>query len=189
MSKKAVPQVCHPSHIYHLRLTIEYVDGYKDRGAHGYEGRPGVSYPALVSNVKGLENLLQPHHLLAPSQPIVSEIAIFTAASDSFNKANTNKTVAESLVELEKVVRLAKEKGLKVRGYVSTVITCPFEGKIDPKKVVEVGRDLLQMGCYEVSLGDTVGTGTERTVRALMDEVQKGLPIPRVAVSLYPMHF
>jgi len=121
VSKKAVPQVCHPSHIYHLRLTIEYVDGYKDRGAHGYEGRPGVSYPALVSNVKGLENLLQPHHLLAPSQPIVSEIAVFTAASDSFNQANTNKTAAESLIELEKVIRLAKEKGLicQCGGYLS----------------------------------------------------------------------
>jgi hydroxymethylglutaryl-CoA lyase len=136
--------------------------------------RPGVSYPVLVPNVKGLENLLQLHHPSAPSQPIVSEIAVFTAASDSFNKANTNKTVAASLVELEKVVRLAKEKGLKVRGYMSTVITCPFEGTIDPKRVVDVGRDLLQMGCYEVSLGDTVGTGTERTVRVLMDEVEKG---------------
>jgi hydroxymethylglutaryl-CoA lyase len=145
--------------------------------------RPGVSYPVLVPNVKGLENLLQLHHPSTPSQPIVSEIAIFTAASDTFNKANTNKTVAESLIELEKVVVLAKEKGLKVRGYVSTVITCPFEGNIDPKRVIQVGRELLQMGCYEVSLGDTVGTGTEKTVRALMDEVQKGLPIPKIAVS------
>jgi len=147
------------------------------------KAHPGVSYPVLVPNVKGLENLLQLHHPSTPSQPIVSEIAIFTAASDTFNKANTNKTVAESLIELEKVVLLAKEKGLKVRGYVSTVITCPFEGNMDPKRVVQVGRELLQMGCYEVSLGDTVGTGTERTVRALMDEVQKGLPIPKVAVS------
>jgi hydroxymethylglutaryl-CoA lyase len=140
----------------------------------------GVSYPVLVPNVRGLENLLQIHG--ASSSPIVDEIAIFTAASDSFNKANTNKTVEESLHELQKVVSLAKEKGLRVRGYVSTVITCPFEGSVQPTRVREVGKELLDMGCYEVSLGDTVGTGTEMTVRALMEEVGRSLPMDKLAV-------
>lgn len=144
--------------------------------------RRGVSYPVLVPNVRGLENLLQ-IHAGSSTGPIVDEIAIFTAASDSFNKANTNKTVQESLIELEKVVSLAKEKGLRVRGYVSTVITCPFEGSILPEKVREVSSALFDMGCYEVSLGDTVGTGTEKTVKALMEEAIKGLPMDKIAVS------
>lgn len=143
--------------------------------------RSGVSYPVLIPNTKGLENLLQIHG--SSSAPIVDEIAIFTAASDSFNQANTNKTVQESLRELEKVVSLAKENGLRIRGYVSTVITCPFEGPIEPKRVRQVGKELLDMGCYEVSLGDTVGTGTETTVKALMEEVGRSLPMNRLAVG------
>ena len=143
--------------------------------------RRGVSYPVLVPNVRGLENLLQIHG--SSPGPIVDEIAIFTAASDSFNKANTNKTIQESLFELEKVVALAREKGLRVRGYVSTVITCPFEGTIQPRKVHDVSSALFNMGCYEVSLGDTVGTGTEKTVKALMEEAVRGLPMDKIAVS------
>ncbi|KIM29940.1 hypothetical protein M408DRAFT_328393 [Serendipita vermifera MAFF 305830] len=164
VSKKGVPQ---------MATTPEVLTSMKQRR--------GVSYPVLVPNVRGLENLLQIQG--SSSGPIVDEIAIFTAASDSFNKANTNKTVQESLVELEKVVKLAKDKGLRVRGYVSTVITCPFEGAIEPRKVREVGNALLDMGCYEVSLGDTVGTGTEKTVKALMEEVVRSMPIGKLAVS------
>jgi hydroxymethylglutaryl-CoA lyase len=142
----------------------------------------GVSYPVLVPNVKGLESLLALSST-NNSKPIVSEIAIFTAASDSFNKANTNKTVADSLVELEKVTLKALEHGLKVRGYVSTVITCPFEGKIQPQRVKDVSQALLDMGCYEVSLGDTVGTGTQSSVRALLDEVAGKIDVRKLAVS------
>ncbi|KAG8803528.1 hypothetical protein FRC16_004936 [Serendipita sp. 398] len=144
----------------------------------------GVSYPVLVPNVKGLENLLQiiQASSVAEGTPVVNEIAVFTAASDSFNKANTNKNVAESLVELEKVVKKATENGMRVRGYVSTVITCPFEGLIDPKRVTEVAKALLDMGCYEISLGDTVGTGTNASVRRLLEEVLKVLPADKIAV-------
>lgn len=168
VSKKAVPQ---------MATTAEVLRGLKPH--------TGVAYPVLVPNVKGLENLLQLLKSIKEGdggREAVDEIAIFTAASDSFNKANTNKSVADSLIELEKVTQLALDYKLRVRGYVSTVITCPFEGKVRPKRVKEVGKALLDMGCYEVSLRDTVGTGTSETVTALMDEVAIALPMNKIAV-------
>jgi len=126
---------------------------------------PGVRYPVLVPNMKGLETLLtllSSHPSTPTSQPLTDEIAIFTAASDGFNKANTNSTVSESLARLAPVVQRALENGLRVRGYVSTVITCPYDGDVEPRRVRDVARELVEMGCYEVSLGDTVGLGRRR---------------------------
>lgn len=143
---------------------------------------PGVSYPVLVPNVKGLEKLLE-LGLGRGQKPIVDEVAVFTAASDSFSRANTNMSVQESLEQIEQVVRLALEAKLRVRGYVSTVISCPFEGPVKPERVREVAQRLIEMGCYEVSLGDTVGTGVTKTVKAMIGEVLKAVPVDRLAVS------
>jgi len=149
--------------------------------------RPGVSYPLLVPNTKGLEALLalrEADEAATPRKLPLNEIAIFTAASDSFSKANTNNTVKGSLSSLREVAREARDAGLKVRGYVSTVISCPFEGPIAPSRVTDVTRELFEMGCYEVSLGDTIGTGTKSTVVALLNEVtRQGLPLDKMAVS------
>lgn len=129
---------------------------------------PGVTYQVLVPNEKGLEGVLR---LLAahPDKPPVDEIAIFTAATDAFSLANTNATVADSLKRLERVVRGALDKGIRVRGYVSVVITCPYGGKTDYRRVRDVTRELLDMGCYEVSLGDTTGTGNPTSVSEMLN--------------------
>jgi len=136
---------------------------------------PNVEFSVLVPNGKGLEDvfrILSPDSSAKPPPPI-SEVAIFTAATDAFSRANTNATVAESLARLEPVARAAREKGLQVRGYVSVVVTCPYSGRVDPRRVRDVTRELLQMGCYEVSLGDTTGTGTPASVRAVLEEACK----------------
>ncbi|KAI1790077.1 aldolase [Ganoderma leucocontextum] len=137
--------------------------------------RKGLHYPVLVPNVKGLENLLD---LLAQQPkgevPYTDEIAIFTAASDAFCKANTNCTIEESLARLKTVTHRAAKEGLRVRGYVSVVIDCPYSGKVDPVKVRDVTKALLEIGCYEVSLGDTVGTGNPTAVGKLLETVLGG---------------
>ena len=149
--------------------------------------RPGVSYPLLVPNTKGLEALLalrEADEATTPRKLSLNEIAIFTAASDSFSKANTNNTVKHSIWALREVAREAQDAGVKVRGYVSTVISCPFEGPIAPSRVADVVKELFEMGCYEVSLGDTIGTGTKSTVVALLNEMaRRGLPLDKMAVS------
>ncbi|TCD59802.1 hypothetical protein EIP91_011414 [Steccherinum ochraceum] len=147
----------------------------------------GHRYPVLVPNTKGLELLLDllAKHPASPSTPApTDEIAMFSAATDAFTKANTNCTIAESLARLEPVARKALDNGLRVRGYVSVVITCPYTGKVDSAKVKEVARALLDMGCYEVSLGDTVGTGNPTSVRAMLETVMggsAGLPAAKLA--------
>ncbi|OBZ71982.1 Hydroxymethylglutaryl-CoA lyase, mitochondrial [Grifola frondosa] len=136
---------------------------------------PGHHYPVLVPNMKGLEALLA---LLSSQRrtdvPFTDEIAVFTAATDAFCKANTNCTVPESLNRLREVTKHALAHGLRVRGYVSVVIDCPYSGKVDPVKVKEVSRMLIEMGCYEVSLGDTVGTGSPTTVNEMLHTVIHG---------------
>jgi len=141
---------------------------------------PGVTYQVLVPNEKGLETVLR---LLAahPDKPPVDEIAVFTAATDAFSLANTNATVADSLKRLERVVRGALDKGIRVRGYVSVVITCPYGGKADHRRVRDVTRELLDMGCYEVSLGDTTGTGNPTSVSEMLNVALAANPVERLA--------
>jgi hydroxymethylglutaryl-CoA lyase len=154
------------------------------------ERLPGVHYPVLVPNQKGLDNLL---HLLSTYRssfsntqsqppPPTDEIAIFTASTDAFAQANTNTTVAASLERLAPVARAALDNGLRVRGYVSVVITCPYSGQVDYKRVRQVTEALIGMGCYEVSLGDTVGTGTPASVSEMLEEVKNGVPAEKLAV-------
>ena len=144
---------------------------------------PGVSYPVLVPNQKGLLALLDLRRESPKSSLPTDEIAIFVAASESFSKANINCSIAESLDRLRPVVEMAQSNGIRVRGYVSTVIACPYEGPIAPEKVRDVSKTLIDMGCYEVSLGDTTGRGTPASMTAMLDAVISVVPPEKLAVS------
>jgi hydroxymethylglutaryl-CoA lyase len=141
---------------------------------------PGTTYQVLVPNEKGLASVLS---LLAahPDRPPIDEIAVFTAATDAFSMANTNVTVADSLKRLARVVQGALDKGIRVRGYVSVVITCPYSGNVDHNRVRDVAKELLDMGCYEVSLGDTTGTGNPTSVGEMLSVALGANPVEKLA--------
>lgn len=142
----------------------------------GIRKKAGVSYPVLTPNLKGFESALKAG---------AEEVAVFGAASESFSQKNTNCSTAESIERFRLVLEAAKKANVKVRGYVSTVVGCPYEGAISPKAVVKVSEALLEMGCYEISLGDTIGVGTPGTFRSLLDEVTKAIPVDRLAVHCH----
>jgi hydroxymethylglutaryl-CoA lyase len=129
---------------------------------------PGVRYLVLVPNRKGLERLLESLRRAGAQRPPV-DAAVFLSASETHNLKNVNKSVEETFAAFEEVVPPALEAGLRVRGYVSTAWGCPYEGKVDPRRVVAVAERLLSMGCYQVSLGDTIGVGTPNQTRELLD--------------------
>jgi len=125
----------------------------------------GVSYSCLVPNVKGM--------LLAASHADkCTEVAIFASASESFSQNNINCSIQESMERFRPVMELALEKSIPVRGYVSCVVGCPYEGKVQLDNVVQVSEQLLEMGCFEISLGDTIGVGTPHQVKAMLQAVQ-----------------
>ncbi|WP_298233600.1 hydroxymethylglutaryl-CoA lyase [uncultured Azohydromonas sp.] len=134
--------------------------------------RPGVNYPVLVPNLKGLE---------AAVESGATEVAVFAAASESFSQKNINCSIAESLIRFEPVMEAARAAGVKVRGYVSCVVACPYEGPVAPLRVAEVAARLHGMGCYEVSLGDTIGTGTPASVTAMLEAVAARVPVAQLA--------
>jgi hydroxymethylglutaryl-CoA lyase len=134
--------------------------------------KPGVSYPVLTPNLKGFEAALAAG---------AREVAIFGAASEAFSKKNINCSIAESLERFAPVVNAAKTSGIKVRGYVSCVLGCPYEGEIKPERVADVAAALHEMGCYEVSLGDTIGTGTPAKARAMIEACAKRVPLEKLA--------
>lgn len=138
--------------------------------------RNHISYPVLVPNIQGLQNALDVG---------AKEIAVFGAASEGFSQKNTNCSIDESLKRIKEVVRVALEHNLKVRGYVSCVIKCPYDGDVEPKKVAELSRILYNMGCYEISLGDTIGAGTPLTMRRMLTEVLQMVPNEAVAVHCH----
>ncbi len=138
--------------------------------------RPGVSYPVLVPNMKGLEAALASK---------VEEIAIFGAASETFSRKNINCSIAESLERFAPVAEGARRHGLKVRGYVSCVLGCPYEGEIAPAAVAEVSARLATLGCYEISLGDTIGVGTPGKAVAMIAAVAARVPRERLAVHFH----
>src|SRR3954453_22959273 len=133
---------------------------------------PGVTYPVLVPNLKGLEAALAVG---------VREVAVFGAASESFSRKNINCSISESLERFRPVIDLAKQNGVAVRGYVSCALACPYEGPIAPDAVAAVARDLFEMGCYEVSLGDTIGAGTPGQTKAMLEAVAKSVPVDKLA--------
>jgi isopropylmalate/homocitrate/citramalate synthase len=142
----------------------------------GIRRKPGVAYPVLVPNMQGFE---------AAVAAGVEEIAIFGAASETFSRKNINCSIAESLERFASVAEAARAKGMRVRGYISCVVGCPYEGAIAPAAVAAVAKALDAMGCYELSLGDTIGVGTPGKVRAMIDAVAREVPIPRLAVHLH----
>lgn len=111
----------------------------------------------------------------------VREVAVFAAASEAFSQKNINCSIAESLTRFVPVMEAAREQGVRVRGYVSCVLGCPYEGEIAPAQVASVARELFEMGCYEVSLGDTIGTGTAGKTRALIEAVGRDIPRDKLA--------
>lgn len=138
--------------------------------------RAGVSYAALTPNMVGLEAALAAG---------VKEVAVFGAASEAFSQKNINCSIAESLARFESVARAAIDAGVAVRGYISCVVGCPYQGAIEPAAVAAVAEQLLAMGCYEISLGDTVGVATPNRVTALLERVQAVLPTERLAVHFH----
>jgi len=134
--------------------------------------KPGVSYPVLVPNMKGLEGALAAK---------ADEIAIFAAATEAFSKRNTNCSIAESFDRFEPVCKAALDSGLRVRGYVSVVLGCPYEGEVKPEAVADVAKRLFDLGCYEVSLGDTIGTGTAAKAQRMIELVAKRIPVEKLA--------
>ena len=147
----------------------------------GLERRPGVRYPVLVPNMKGFEAALD----AGLGTPGLDEIAIFGAASESFSQRNINCSIAESLERFAPVCAAAAERGIRVRGYVSCVLGCPYEGEIAAKAVADVAEKLAAMGCYEISLGDTIGVGTPGRARSLVEAVSAVVSRDLLAVHFH----
>jgi len=134
--------------------------------------KPGARYPVLTPNLKGFEAALAAN---------ADEVAVFVAATESFSRRNINCSIAESLERAAPVFDAAHTHGVRVRGYVSCVLGCPYEGEVDPHKVADVAASLLALGAYEVSLGDTIGTGTAGKTQALFRIVGERVPLPKLA--------
>jgi hydroxymethylglutaryl-CoA lyase len=130
--------------------------------------RPGLRYVVLVPNAKGLDRLVESLARAGGAAPLV-DAAVFMSASETHNQKNVNKTIAETLAAFAEVVPAALSKGLQVRGYVSTAWVCPYEGAVPPERVAPIAGELLSMGCYQVSLGDTIGAATPNQTRALLE--------------------
>ena len=142
----------------------------------GITRRPHVSYSVLTPNLQGLEAALRSG---------VREVAVFAAASETFSRKNINCSIAESLARFAPVCERALASNVKVRGYVSCVLGCPYEGKVSPQAVASVARELRSLGCYEVSLGDTIGVGTPRDMEFMLDTVMKDLSVNEIAVHCH----
>ncbi len=142
----------------------------------GIERRAGVSYSVLTPNLKGFEAALAAD---------AKEVAVFTAASETFSQNNVNCSIDESLKRFHPVLEAAKAAGIVVRGYVSCVLGCPYEGAVDAEAVARVASQLMDLGCYEISLGDTIGIGTPAQAQALVDVVSEVVPRDRLAAHFH----
>lgn len=138
----------------------------------GIQRKPGVTYAALTPNLKGFEAALEAK---------VEEVAVFAAASEAFSQKNINCSIAESLQRFVPLMEAAKAANVRVRGYVSCVLGCPYDGDIAPEQVARVASELYAMGCYEVSLGDTIGTGTAGKTRSMLEVVGRDIPRDKLA--------
>lgn len=136
----------------------------------------GVTYSALTPNLKGYD---------AAREAGADQVAVFAAASESFSKRNLNCSIEESLERFEPVMAAARQDGVRVRGYVSTVVECPYEGPIAPEAVARVSKALVDLGCYEISLGDTLGVGTPLSVKRMLEAVTEQVPVEQVAVHFH----
>lgn len=159
VSPKWIPQLADQQEVY---LGIKKV--------------PGVSFPVLIPNVTGLENALAVG---------VKEIAVFTTPSEQFSQRNTHCSVAQSLQRIKEVITVAKENNVRVRGYLSCVLGCPYEGEMAPEKVSSLAETLLNLGCEEISLGDTIGIGTPIKTKQMLECVLQKVPLEKVAVHFH----
>ncbi|AWY00107.1 hydroxymethylglutaryl-CoA lyase [Marinomonas primoryensis] len=142
----------------------------------GIQRAEGVTYAALTPNLQGLTSALAAN---------VGEVAVFGAASEAFSQKNINCSIAESLARFEPVIEAAHAQGVRVRGYVSTVMGCPYQGDVSPAQVAQVARQLLAMGCYEISLGDTIGVGTPLQAKRMLEAVRQYVPLEQIAVHFH----
>lgn len=136
----------------------------------------GLRYPVLVPNLKGYERAVACG---------VREVAVFAAASEAFSMRNINASIDESIARFQPVLERAMEDGIAVRGYISTVLGCPYQGAVDTGDVVRLARTLKEMGCYEISLGDTIGVGTAHAARSLVKAVASEIPMQAIAVHFH----
>ena len=134
--------------------------------------KPGVVYGALAPNMRGFEDAVAAG---------VKEVAVFAAASEAFSQRNINCSISESLARFVPIIEAARQHGISVRGYVSCVLGCPYEGQVNPQQVAQVAQELYAMGCYEVSLGDTIGTGTPTATRTMFEAVTAYVPREKLA--------
>ncbi len=159
VSAKSIPQLSDGAHVFkHLNKPSE------------------VRFSALIPNEQGMQNALLSG---------VREIAIFTAASETFNQRNIHCSIAESILRFKPVIAIAKDQGLFVRAYISCVLGCPYEGQVSPIKVAELSQELITLGADEISLGDTIGVGTPKQTKALIHEVTQILPLPQLALHFH----
>jgi hydroxymethylglutaryl-CoA lyase len=142
----------------------------------GIERHPGVSYPVLVANRKGLQSALAAG---------VKEVAVFAAASETFSQKNINCSIAQSLERFAELTSVAIARGVRVRGYISCIAGCPYEGKISPSVVAGLASGLSELGCFEISLGDTIGVGTPGQIESLLRTVSERVPRTRLAVHFH----
>ena len=167
VSPRWVPQMAD-----HREIMLALRDGH----ANSTTAKSATTYSALTPNMKGLEAALECG---------VSEVAVFGSASESFSQRNINCSIAESLERFAPVMEHALKAGVRVRGYVSCVLGCPYEGEIAPAEVAAVARELKAMGCYEVSLGDTIGVGTPLKAKHMLEQVSREVPIAQLAAHFH----
>lgn len=142
----------------------------------GVTRKTGVTYAALTPNVQGFERALAAG---------ADEVAIFAAASEAFSQKNINCSIAESLTRFTALMEAAQRHNIPVRGYISCVAGCPYSGAVEPEVVRKLARDLLAMGCYEISLGDTIGVGTAGQVKGLIELLMQHIPVEKLAVHMH----
>lgn len=142
----------------------------------GIKRKAGVTYAALTPNLQGFERALAAG---------ATEVAIFAAASEAFSQNNINCSIAESLQRFESLMAAAQTQKIPVRGYISCVAGCPYSGEVNPETVASLARDLLEMGCHEISLGDTIGVGTAGQIQQLIELTARHMPLEKIAVHMH----
>ena len=142
----------------------------------GIERRPGVSYPVLTPNMKGFEKALEAG---------ATEVAVFGAASEAFSKKNINCSIVESVERFRLIIAAAQKSEIRVRGYISCVLGCPYQGVVPVADVVKLALQMSEMGCYEISLGDTIGIGTPQQAKKMVEAVAEKVPIPKLALHFH----
>ena len=159
-------------------VSPEWVPQMKDafEVLSGIERRPGVTYPVLTPNLKGFERALEAG---------VTEVAVFGAASEAFSQKNINCSISESVERFRPVLEAAQKNSVRVRGYISCVLGCPYQGDVPLENVVNLAEKMLEMGCYEISLGDTIGIGTPLKAKKMVETVAEKVPVSNLALHFH----